>query len=132
MIELITFLAVVIIAILVWRLWKPRPKRAVEPNTARLYFFYTDWCGWSKKTMPEWEKIEQEIQKTPLFGKTRVEAVRVDGDKDRKTTELYEVDAYPVIKLETSDSIYEYHGSRTAESIKAFLRETLGKESESL
>ena len=61
-----------------------------------------------------------------------VVAVRVDGDKDRETTELYDVEGYPIIKLESKDGVVEHTGKRTAEDLLNFLRASLGKESESL
>ena len=55
-------LALAIVAFLVYKLWKPMlkaPKAKLQPNEARIYFFYTDWCGFSQKAMPEWEKLER-------------------------------------------------------------------------
>ena len=129
----ILFLVLVIVTFLVWKLWKPDPpKRPVPEGKARLYFFYTEWCGWSKKAMPHWEALEEQIKKTPYFGKTQVETVRVNAEEDRKTAELYEIEGYPSIVLETKEGLYEFTGKRTKEGLLEFLRETLGKESESL
>ena len=113
---------------LVYRFWKTQPKREAKGNTARLYFFYTTWCGHSKKAMPEWEKIESDLRTSPVFGKTTVEAVSVDAEKDPKTASLYEVAGYPTIKLETSDGIYDFDQSVTHDNVMEFLRNTLGKE----
>ena len=113
---------------LVYRFWKTQPKREVKGNTARLYFFYTTWCGHSKKAMPEWEKIESDLRTSPVFGKTTVEAVSVDAEKDPKTASLYEVASYPTIKLETSDGIHDFDQSVTHDNVMEFLRNTLGKE----
>ncbi len=129
-------LLVTIIALLVWRLWEPfmggGPKKELPTGEARVYFFYTDWCGWSQKAMPEWEKLEEAIKKTPYFGSTKVTAIRVDADKDHETTELYEVEGYPMIKLESKDGVVDHKGARTVENLLNFLRSSLGKESESL
>jgi len=113
---------------LVYRFWKTQPKREVKGNTARLYLFYTTWCGYSKKAMPEWEKIESDLRTSPVFGKTAVEAVSVDAEKDPKTASLYEVAGYPTIKLETSSGIYDFDQSVTHDNVMEFLRNTLGKE----
>lgn len=111
-----------------YRFWKTQPKREVKGNTARLYFFYTDWCGYSKKAMPEWDKVEADLKTSPIFGKTTVEPMKIDADKDRKTASLYEVAGYPTIKLETSSGIYDLDRSVTHDNVMNFLRETLGKE----
>ena len=115
-----------------YRFWKAQPKREIMGNSARLYFFYTDWCGYSKKAMPEWDKVEADLKTSPVFGKTTVEPVRVDADEDRKTASLYEVAGYPTIKLETSSGVYDFDRSVTHDNIMNFLRETLGKEPHSL
>jgi thiol-disulfide isomerase/thioredoxin len=125
---LILVLAFAIIVYLVWRLWKPivaPPKREVPVDKANMYFFHTDWCGHCQKAMPEWEKLEAGPHK---FGNTEVSFVRVNAEKDRPTADLYEVDAYPTVKLETSTGLYTYNRAPTAEKLTQYLRETFGKE----
>ena len=111
-----------------YRFWKGQPKREVKTDTARLYFFYTTWCGHSKKAMPEWEKVKADLRTSPVFGKTTVEPVDVDAEKDPKTASLYEVAGYPTIKLETSNGIYDFDRSVSHDNVMDFLRNTLGKE----
>jgi len=133
--NLILFLALAVLVILVYRMWEPfvvAPKRDVPVGTANIYFFYTDWCGFSQKAMPEWERLEEALSKASMFGTTSVKPVRVNAEEDRKTTLLYEVNGYPTIMLETSSILRVYEGKRTSEALLQFLRETLGKESESL
>lgn len=125
---LIIALAFVAAGLLIWKLWKPmlaRPKKEVPPNEARLYFFYTNWCGWSKKAMPEWEKLEQS---SDYYGKTHVTFVRVDAEADPATATLYNVDAYPTVMLETTDGLIPYGKRVTTSGLKDFLRSHLGKE----
>jgi thiol-disulfide isomerase/thioredoxin len=129
MMLLVLFLSLAILVLVAYRFWEPfvvTPKREVPVGSANLYFFYTDWCGFSKKAMPEWEALEAKLQESPIFGTTRVKAVRVNGDSDRALTSLYQVEGFPTIKLETSSSLTDYSGKRTAGDILAFLRETLG------
>jgi thiol-disulfide isomerase/thioredoxin len=125
---LLIALAFVAAGLLVWKLWKPfvaPPKKEVPPNEASLYFFYTNWCGWSKKAMPEWEKLENS---SGYFGKTHVNFVRVDAEADQATASLYEVNAYPTVLLETRDGIIPYEKRVTTEGLKNFLIGHLGKE----
>lgn len=133
--NLILVLALAILVLLAYRMWEPfvnTPKREVPVGKARIYFFYTDWCGFSQKAMPEWEKLEKALEETPIFGTTEVKAVRVDAEEDRATSMLYEVHGFPTIKLETSSILRDYEGKRTADALLQFLRETLGKERKSL
>lgn len=133
--SLLVVLAFVVAGILVWKLWKPfvKPaKKVVPPNEATLYFFYTNWCGHSKKAMPEWEKLEAKLKSTDMFDKTHVTPVRVDAEADQDTATMYDVDAYPTVLLETSDGIYHYEKRVTSEGVFQFLRSKLGQEQASL
>jgi hypothetical protein len=82
--------------------------------------------------MPEWEKLEEKLRETPIFGKTEVKAVRVNAETDSATALLYGVHGYPTIKLETSSILRDYEGKRTADALLQFLRQSLGKESKGL
>lgn len=135
MMMLVTVLAFVAIAILVWKLWKPvvsPPKKEVAPNEARLTMFYTEWCGFSQKAMPEWAKLEQKLGGDGYFGKTHLTMVKVDAEKDPKTASLYGINAYPTVVLETREGSYDYDKRVTADGLLAFLRSHLGQEGESL
>lgn len=128
-------LAFVAAGLLVWKLWKPivrPPKKEVAPNEARLYFFYTNWCGHSKKAMPEWEKLEEKLAKSSMFGDTKVTAVRVDAEEDVPTATLYDVRAYPTVLLETSEGIVPYEKRVTESGLWSFLRNKLGQEGSGL
>jgi thiol-disulfide isomerase/thioredoxin len=132
---LVIVLAFVALVILVWKLWKPvvrPPKQDVPPNEARILFFYTDWCGFSQKAMPEWEKLEKALAGDGYFGKTHVTAVKVDAEKDQKTASLYGINAYPTVVLETSTESIDFEKRVTAENLLTFLRRNLGQERESL
>lgn len=132
---LVIALAFVAAGLLVWKLWKPiiKPaKKEVAPNEARIYFFYTNWCGHSKKAMPEWETFESKLSKTSYYGKTHVTPVRVDAESDKTTADLYEVNAYPTVILETRDGLIPYTKRVTAQGLADFLRSNLGEEGTSL
>jgi thiol-disulfide isomerase/thioredoxin len=124
-------LALVILSILVYQFWSPlfgsKPKREVPVGEAKLYFFYTDWCGWSKKAMPHWEDLEQQLADSSRFGKSIVKLVRVNAEEDRKTAMLYDVEAYPTILLETPTQLIPYTKIPTTEGLLAFLSQSLGQ-----
>ena len=125
----------VIIGVLLYKLWSPvfsPPKRDIPVNEARLYFFYTDWCGWSKKAMPEWEKLKAKLGDKAMFGETHVTLVPINAETDRKTAELYEVEGYPTVLLERAEGITTFKKRPTYDSLLHFLRQSLGKESPSL
>ena len=79
--------------------------------------------------MPVWESVKTELESSPTFGNTRVEAVSVDAEQDPKTASMYEVNAYPTIKLETSTGLTTFdQGAPTAEKLTHYLRVKFGKE----
>jgi hypothetical protein len=127
---ILTVLAFGVLCYLVWRLWKPvlAPKREVPKGKANLYFFHTDWCGFCKKAAPEWKKLEDYLGGNSTFGSTVVTPVSINAETDRATSELYEVTAYPTIKLETSTGLYEYKQAVTYDGLLQFLRQSLGNE----
>lgn len=121
-------LSFLVLGLLVYRFWKPiamPPKRDVKPNEANLYFFYTNWCGFSKKAMPEWEALET---KELFFGKTRVTPVAVNCETDKATCSLYGIEGYPSVLLETKSGLSQLDTRVTTSNMISFLERTLGKE----
>lgn len=128
-------LAFVLLGLLVYRFWKPMvqpPKREVKPNEANLYFFYTNWCGFSQKAMPEWSKLEEKIKRESYFGKTHVNAIPVDCETDRAKCTLYDIQGYPTVILETKAGLSEFGQRVTYSNLMSFLRQSLGQERENL
>ena len=131
----LAILAVILLGLLVYKFWKPiiqPPKREVKPNEANLYFFYTNWCGFSKKAMPEWEKLEKKLKGEGYFGKTHVNAIAVDCETDRAKCTLYEIEGYPTVILETKSGLFEYNKGVTYSNMVSFLSESLGQERKDL
>lgn len=132
---LLVVLTLVLLGLLVYRFWKPfvqPPKRDVKPNEANLYFFYTNWCGFSQKAMPEWTKLEEKLKTSSYFGKTHVNAVAVDCEADRAMCTLYNIQGYPSVILETKSGLNDFTQRVTYSNMLAFLRDSLGEERENL
>lgn len=135
MTTLLLVLGFVVVGILVYKMWKPAlraPKQDVKPNQANLYFFYTNWCGFSQKAMPEWTKLEEHLAKDSYFGKTHVNAVPVDCEADQAKCTLYGISAYPTVVLETKQGLTDFNQRVTSSNLLGFLRQTLGQERNSL
>lgn len=128
---IVTVLAFVALAILVWKIWKPvvqPPVKPVAPKEARLTIFVTEWCGFSQKAMPEWDALSEHVKRVGPFGGTTVTLVTVDADKDKATATLYGIDAYPTVVLETSDDTVDFDQRVTKDALLRFLRTHLGQE----
>jgi len=122
----VVILALILLALIVYRVWwKPMLMPAVKetlPGTATLYMFYTNWCGYSKKALPEWDKL----QATATYGSTTVTFTKVDCEAQKDMCTQYAIKSYPNVKLETSGGLREYSGSVTQSGLTAFLTESLG------
>jgi thiol-disulfide isomerase/thioredoxin len=132
---LLVVLTLVLLGLLVYRFWKPfvqPPKREVKPNEANLYFFYTNWCGFSQKAMPEWTKLEEKLKSGSYFGKTHVNATAVDCEADRAMCTLYNIQGYPTVILETKSGLKDFTQRMTYSNLLGFLRDSLGEERENL
>jgi len=132
---LLLVLGFAIVVFLVYKFWKPflrPPQQKVPENEATLYFFYTDWCGFSQKALPEWEKVERLLQNSSYYGTTHVTPVKVNCETDKSKCGMYGVNAYPTLVIETKDGIHDFNQRPTLSSLRTFLRETLGQERESL
>lgn len=119
---LITALALTIVGVLVWKLWRPTldpPKTEIPEGTSTLSFFYTDWCGFSQKAMPEWEAIE-----TALRGSS-VTPRRVNCESERAKCSLYGIEGYPTVVFESTSGTQTYSGRITKDKVLYYLR---GKE----
>jgi thiol-disulfide isomerase/thioredoxin len=119
---LITVLALTIVGVLVWKLWTPAvdpPKKQVPAGKSNLYFFYTEWCGFSQKAMPDWKALEQALQGSS------VTPTRVNCETERATCSLYGIEGYPTVVFESSAGTQTYSGRITKSNVLQFLR---GKE----
>lgn len=119
---LITVLSLAIVGVLIWKLWRPvvdPPKKQVPEGTSNLYFFYTNWCGFSQKAMPEWEDLEEALRGSS------VTPVRVNCEEERARCSLYGVDGYPTVVFESTSGTQTYSGRVTKSGLLQFLH---GKE----
>jgi thiol-disulfide isomerase/thioredoxin len=119
---LITVLALAIVGVLVWKLWTPvldPPKKEVPQGKSNLYFFFTNWCGFSQKAMPEWQAIEEALQGSS------VTPIRVNCEEERATCSLYGVEGYPTVIFESTAGTQTYSDRITKTRLLQFLH---GKE----
>ena len=96
-----------------------------EPQKeAVLYFFYTTWCPHCKTAKPEWQKLKDEYENTPI-NNTRVIFREVDCDKEESVADQYKVEGYPTVKLVKDSQIIEYDAKPKYDTLVEFLHTTL-------
>ena len=118
-------LLIVVVAYIYWKPWLRPAVKEMLAGDATVYFFYTEWCGHSKKAMPEWEALMATLPAT--YGSTKVVGKAVNCEEDVMTCAAYGVDAYPTVKLETSGGIADFTKLVTESSVNRFLIGELGE-----
>lgn len=68
--------------------------KTVSKSKPKLVLYYTNWCGYSKMFLPEWEKLKKSPNKDILV----LEEVDCEKNKEKCT----QVPGYPTVLLYTS------------------------------
>lgn len=81
----------------------------------KMVLYYEDWCGHSKRMLPEWEKLEKENTNG-----VKVEKIKCSENNDICKGE--QIRGYPTIKYYNGNgSSEEYNGKRTKKGFLDFL-----------
>ena len=100
-----------------------------EGDSVTLYFFYTTWCGWSKKAWPHWNELKRFFEtRNVSYGGKQVKLVGIDAEKHQDMTKKFHVEGYPSFRLQTPQQIFEYSGAPSVDKFREFLKRTLGYE----
>ncbi len=88
-------------------------------KTPKFVNFNATWCYWSKKLVPTWTRLIDEMQGKDI----EILDIKCDLEQNKDLCERYQIDGYPSIKLIQGNKIYTYDGDRTLEDMKAFIDE---------
>ena len=113
------------------------PKTSYKPNvdntgemvkSAQVYFFYTTWCPYSTKALPEWESVVNKYNNTTVNGYNlsfiSVNCTNETPEVD-KYIQMYNIEGYPTIKLVKDDHIIEFDAKATSSNIESFIKTVL-------
>jgi thiol-disulfide isomerase/thioredoxin len=86
--------------------------------------YYADWCGWSKKFLPEWDKLVEDSIKD------KVDLVKYEcaTEENKQICEDAKIQGFPSMKYykDSSDKDgIEYDGERTSEEISKWINDKL-------
>jgi len=82
-----------------------------------ILLFYASWCGHSQKFLPIWEKLQQKFSDSCNF-------ITIDVDNDEKgLANDFKIKGMPSIFVGCNNTYTEYAGSRSFESLVAFINE---------
>ena len=101
----------------------------VDTNHANLMFFWTSWCPHCKHAQQPWKSLQQVIKTGKYtYGGKNILYDSVNAEADIGKADMYNIKAYPTIKLQTNDKVYEMVGPVTTSNLREFLKKALGSE----
>jgi len=86
-------------------------------NKVKVYNFNTEWCGYSIRFQPEWNKFEAEVKAKNNLANVKAYDVKCDDPKNEKMCMDYEVPGFPTVIIEKGNTRKVYDGPRTAQSL---------------
>lgn len=92
-------------------------------ESAELTMYYVNWCGYCKKSKPEFEKLMK--YDGQIIYDNLVSINMIDCDKNKELAEQENITSYPTIKLKHNNNMYVYNGERTESALMDFLKEKL-------
>ena len=115
----ICVLLVILVALVVYYIYQNNTMEGFDAHGKdkhTLYFFYTDWCGYSQRAQP----VISDLQK--VVDDYNVEIKSVDCDQEKKLAKEFDIRAYPTIVLKTKDGVRkDYEDSVELEKLKKWL-----------
>lgn len=93
-----------------------------DPSKPTIVMFYASWCGPSKSTLPEWQKLETALKRSP------VQTLSFEDSKSKDEIMKNGVRGYPTIRLYPdgyvagSTNFIEYSGPRDVQSMFEFVK----------
>ena len=98
---------------------KPKKSKS-ETKSIDMYYFYTAWCPYCKKSFVEWNKFKAEWNQKVYNGYT-IYFHEVDCDIEEALASKYKVTQYPTILMIKDNTIINYDAKPEVSSLILFL-----------
>ena len=96
----------------------PNKEFQLEDKTnGDLYFFYTEWCPYSKKSEKVWDAIRRSYSSENL----KLNFLKVDCDTNKKKASDFNIKEYPTIILVINEKKYVYDADLNELTLYKFL-----------
>lgn len=96
-----------------------------EPDIAKIYYFYTQWCPFCKKARPEWDKAKEKFE-GQVINNYKIHFLEVDCDAKTNEEIAKDIDGYPTIKMILPDGkSVEYDSKPDSETLALFINSVL-------
>lgn len=97
-----------------------KPKKNKSEKSIDMYYFYTAWCPYCKKSFVEWDKFKAEWNQKVYHGYT-IYFHEVDCDIEEALASKYKVTQYPTIIMIKDNTIINYDAKPDVSSLTLFL-----------
>ena len=99
---------------------------------ADFYLFYTDWCPYSKKVKPIWDKIKAKFPSNVNETDYVINFIEINGESQAKELEQFQadylkdaskdkIDGYPSMYMVKDDQVIEFEAQPTEDTITEFI-----------
>ena len=116
----ITTLVLIYIVVYIVKAKTGKPKETKSSNVCEMFYFYTTWCPYCKKSRVEWDKFKAEWGHKTYNGYV-LQFQEIDCDTNESTAAKYNVTKYPTIKLIKDDMVIDFDAKPTVDSLTRFL-----------
>jgi len=96
------------------------PPKKTTSKLIDLYYFYTSWCPYCKKSFEEWKKFKTEWNQKIYQGYT-IQFHEVDCDIQEALATKYDITQYPTVKMIKDDMVIHFDAKPTLHSLTLFL-----------
>lgn len=99
---------------------------------AQMYLFYTDWCPYSQKVKPIWDKIKNTFNTNIKDTDYVIEYIEINGESQAKELEEFQnnylkdaakskIDGYPSIYLVKDEQVIEFEAQPSENTLTEFI-----------
>jgi thiol-disulfide isomerase/thioredoxin len=99
---------------------------------ADFYLFYTDWCPYSKKVKPIWDKIKAKFPSNVNETDYVINFIEINGESQAKELEEFQsnflkdaskdkIDGYPSMYMVKDDQVIEFEAQPTEDTLTEFI-----------
>lgn len=106
--------------------------KQIGNKRAEFYLFYTDWCPYSKKVLPIWDKIQARFNGEVNESGYVLDYIKINGESQANELEKFQanylkeaakdkIDGYPSIYMVKDEQVVEFEAQPTEETLIEFI-----------
>ena len=95
-------------------------------KTLNIIMVYAPWCGWSKKALPDFDRLIRDYNGKTMNG-TLVQVIKYDSEVDTEMVKKYDVEGFPSFIMEkvTTNTTTEEINERTYDGLVSIIKKNV-------